>query len=360
MQFEKHIREKHEGLKDRKKCNFCHETFDSMSSLNKHITNQHLPETDIGTKFNVLHNQPKSLLSNNRATFNSHSSSENVSIIRQESKMDHKKLSETIKKIKQDFQCIFCEKTFTSAHNLKKHTKSTHEERKENKCDFCIKSFSSAIYLNIHVRYFHQGWKTLPCEICEKNFNLPASLKKHIREKHEGLKDRKKCNFCNEVFDSKSILDAHITSQHLPETEVDIKNKPFLVRLQHMLNSKSNTTATDISCDLSENIQDQNEINLTENLYEPQQHSYVDTNSNFGNEENHENFEIKNENSDENSVDPLNIDDHELNEISNNSDNYEAEENVLEIKNEALEEYSEKLTESDIFPNTNNPKVHKK
>ena len=41
-------------------------------------------------------------------------------------------------------------------------------------------------------------------------------------------------------------------------------------------------------------------------------------------------------------------------------DNLEAEENLLEIKNEALEEYSEKLTESDIFQNSNNPKVQTK
>ena len=74
-------------------------------------------------------------------------------------------------------KCLYCEKAFTTAHNLKKHTKSTHEERKENRCDFCIKSFDSAIYLSIHVRHFHLGWKSLPCDFCEKSFHLPCSLK---------------------------------------------------------------------------------------------------------------------------------------------------------------------------------------
>ena len=61
------------------------------------------------------------------------------------------------KKSKKIHICECCNKSFSSAHNLKIHINSVHKGMKDHKCDSCGKAFSQAGNLKSHINSVHNA-----------------------------------------------------------------------------------------------------------------------------------------------------------------------------------------------------------
>ena len=74
------------------------------------------------------------------------------------------------------YSCEICEKLFTQANNLKRHT-LVHNGEKPDSCNKCIKQFTAA---QTNHMLIHTGDKPYTCELCQKQFTGAGNLKKHV------------------------------------------------------------------------------------------------------------------------------------------------------------------------------------
>ncbi|KZS14681.1 putative Metal-responsive transcription factor 1 protein [Daphnia magna] len=120
--------------------------------------------------------------------------------------------SETDERTKKRFRCRFegCPRTYSSAGNLKAHTKS-HTGEYTFKCteEDCGKAFLNSHSLKIHVRV-HTKDRPYGCDIvgCEKNFNTLYRLKAHQRV-HNGTTFKCEQSGCVKFFTTLSDLRKH-------------------------------------------------------------------------------------------------------------------------------------------------------
>ena len=77
---------------------------------------------------------------------------------------------------------------------------------KNKKCNLCEESFQSNRQLMNHCAQVHEGQKSLlPCDSCDKTFAFKQSLQKHVKLVHQGI--RFKCNHCeNKVYSDERRL----------------------------------------------------------------------------------------------------------------------------------------------------------
>lgn len=91
-------------------------------------------------------------------------------------------------------QCRFCEVTFPTKGDLRKHLLNC--EKKEAKvkakevtlhiCETCNKEFASPYNLRRH-QLTHTDEKPYQCDVCNRQFKEKSSLTKHIKRKHTGV-----------------------------------------------------------------------------------------------------------------------------------------------------------------------------
>ena len=79
-------------------------------------------------------------------------------------------------------KCSDCDKTFSTASNLKKH-ESSHQNDAPEVCSKCKKTFASTFSLQHHVKSCFTQLASkinLSCEKCEKQFESVKQLKRHL------------------------------------------------------------------------------------------------------------------------------------------------------------------------------------
>jgi hemerythrin-like domain-containing protein len=114
---------------------------------------------------------------------------------------------------KKSFQCEMCE--YASAHKqqLKRHILTVHEGKKPFKCELCEYASATKQRLKQHILTVHEGKKPFKCELCEYASAVSRDLKNHIQAVHEGKKPIK-CEMCEYASATKQCLKQHILTVH--------------------------------------------------------------------------------------------------------------------------------------------------
>ena len=106
------------------------------------------------------------------------------------------------KKAKKLFTCNYCNQKFMANIALKVHM--------ERCCKFCGKAFISKKYLNSHIGDMHNMHK---CNMCEKSFADTEKLTTHINNVHQGNKFHT-CRICGKYYPQKLLLTRHVYNVH--------------------------------------------------------------------------------------------------------------------------------------------------
>ena len=121
-----------------------------------------------------------------------------------------------------NWQCIVCQKCFTTRRNLYFHDRKEHKD--PTVCIICDEKFSSKVKFDTHMKKSH-GPKPTPkylCSECGKNFTRNDKYMQHLkncgvtRQKCQNKKSqtRHKCTKCEKVYKHKRSLNAHIKKHH--------------------------------------------------------------------------------------------------------------------------------------------------
>ena len=115
------------------------------------------------------------------------------------------------------FNCIDCESSFYTKHELKGHFKKHHEgkdpiDEKKFQCKYCNDKIVSQDDLNVHVLSVHKGKKP-ECPVCNESFSKESYLVIHMKKVHK-KKLSYSCHICNVKCARKPNLRLHIQSVH--------------------------------------------------------------------------------------------------------------------------------------------------
>lgn len=106
------------------------------------------------------------------------------------------------------FQCVKCDKQFTSTSGLKYHMNSNHALVKQQfPCDECHHVFPCKRVLQNHFRSVHSKDKPFKCNECGKYFKTDSTLYAH--RKIHSKEAPHKCFDCGKGFKFKHHLDTH-------------------------------------------------------------------------------------------------------------------------------------------------------
>jgi len=171
----------------------------------------------------------------------------------------------------QHFECLFCGKLIRGKSNFKHHLKLHKNEGFRCKFRICSKWFKIESELEDHIKkvHFAEGKNPVECKLCKKWYACKISLGNHMRINHpekvilknpnnpKTLLARKRaelkakelpflmpCNFCDDVFESKTSLYDHTKKMHKNEA-VKCKKCRFYFKTkiemeEHFINAHKN------------------------------------------------------------------------------------------------------------------------
>ena len=105
-----------------------------------------------------------------------------------------------------DFHCGHCRIKLASEHELKEHLMTVHVDK--TKCNTCGKVFLHNNLLR-HVKEVHEKASTAKCPQCNKTYSSASNLKIHIKYVHDKVELKYKCDLCDVKQSSPSHLKIH-------------------------------------------------------------------------------------------------------------------------------------------------------
>lgn len=143
------------------------------------------------------------------------------------------------------FQCTWCEKSFTTNTFLDVHLR-THTSELSYPCNACDRSFISRANLSRH-QISHRGERPYKCPVCEKSFVIRSKLKIHLRN-HTGERPYQ-CSECEKTFTSHTYLTLH-QKTHAQERSFQCNQcqKSFLNNSRLIVHQRTHTGERPYKC----------------------------------------------------------------------------------------------------------------
>lgn len=117
-------------------------------------------------------------------------------------------------KLKDKYVCKRCKKSFPTAAAKKQHLVA-NKSCLPNKCPFCKERFSHVELRDNHLVSAHgKQKKVYPCTKCDKVFRYRAALYVHFKATHT---EDYKCQHCEKKFPTQAFLQEHIFRYHTDE-----------------------------------------------------------------------------------------------------------------------------------------------
>ncbi|XP_072344956.1 zinc finger protein Gfi-1b isoform X2 [Scyliorhinus torazame] len=104
------------------------------------------------------------------------------------------------------YNCIKCNKVFSTAHGLEVHVRRSHSGMRPFACDLCGKSFGHAVSLEQHMN-IHSQERIFGCKMCGKSFKRSSTLSTHLLI-HSDTRPYP-CQYCGKRFHQKSDMKKH-------------------------------------------------------------------------------------------------------------------------------------------------------
>ncbi|KXJ70566.1 hypothetical protein RP20_CCG023137 [Aedes albopictus] len=116
------------------------------------------------------------------------------------------------------FECEHCGRRFTESSGLQHHKWWMHTPASERpfKCDICGHTFMKEYLLKQHInRHVEQERKSFTCKECDRTLSTASQLKAHMQSLH-GEPSTWVCDVCAKGFAHRSLLEQHRLA-HTPE-----------------------------------------------------------------------------------------------------------------------------------------------
>ena len=283
--FSRHMSNVHDKIKPHK-CDFCDMAFGQLSNLEKHIENLHkkpknemfqtpIVKKELITALDLSPITPIAFPQNEISSIIPETDlptlyPESTSVILSPSDI---KMEENLDVPESRFKCSACSKNFTSKKNLDRHITNVHNKVKYP-CKFCEKIYSDQSVLGAHIKKIHSDKnEILKSENVDNSLDAnPITFEEDISENvtenektnvGEGKKANKilNCDSCGKTFMHIRTLISHKKYEH-NETKKP-ENIEAKTALTFLSNSKMENDHEVEKDTISENVSENNFINLS-------------------------------------------------------------------------------------------------
>ncbi|XP_060697598.1 zinc finger protein Gfi-1b [Hemiscyllium ocellatum] len=104
------------------------------------------------------------------------------------------------------YNCIKCNKVFSTAHGLEVHVRRSHSGIRPYACELCGKTFGHGVSLEQHMN-IHSQERIFECKMCGKSFKRSSTLSTHLLI-HSDTRPYP-CQYCGKRFHQKSDMKKH-------------------------------------------------------------------------------------------------------------------------------------------------------